>query len=43
MLCYYLSQGSALLLLSATDDLLQLGYLGSSRVKEWKHGINLLR
>jgi hypothetical protein len=31
----------ALLLRLTADDLLQLGHLGSSRVKERKHGTNL--
>jgi hypothetical protein len=43
VLCHCLSQRTALILLSATDDLLQLGQLGSSRVKKGKHDINLLR
>jgi hypothetical protein len=43
VLCHYLSQGRALLLLSAIDDLLQLEQLGSSLVKKGKHVINLLR
>jgi hypothetical protein len=43
VLWYCLSQGSVPLLQSATDNLPQLRHLGTSRVKEWKHGINLLR
>jgi hypothetical protein len=42
VLCHCLSQGMILLLQLAADDLLQLGNLGSSGVKKWKHDTNLL-